>query len=153
VPYPLSDEDLRRLLRFCNLSTPVGCRDAALISLVYRVGLTYHELVSLDLSDLHPLRSGAFIIRARCSEGGRDRQVRATAGTAFMLHRWIDQRGGQEGPLFPKTVTRGRFPADYPWAKMTRDTADDLMDRTYEVAARAGILLSGGRRSGYTVPR
>lgn len=54
LPQVFSQEQVEALLQCPNLSTPRGCRDAAMIELLYATGLRVSELCMLQIKDLHP---------------------------------------------------------------------------------------------------
>jgi integrase/recombinase XerD len=54
LPKALSTEDIETLLRAPDPKTPRGCRDAAMLELLYSTGLRVSELVSLRCDDVHP---------------------------------------------------------------------------------------------------
>lgn len=52
LPQALSSEDVKRLLSCCNRDTAIGCRNAAILLLLARLGLRAGEVVSLEIEDL-----------------------------------------------------------------------------------------------------
>lgn len=54
LPKALSAEDIEALLRAPDGKTPRGCRDAAMLELLYSTGLRVSELISLRCDDVHP---------------------------------------------------------------------------------------------------
>lgn len=53
LPAVLSSEEIERLLKTPDTSTPLGLRDRAILEVLYATGLRVSELVRLKLTDLH----------------------------------------------------------------------------------------------------
>ncbi|SON73307.1 site-specific tyrosine recombinase XerD [Latilactobacillus sakei] len=53
LPAVLSSEEIERLLKTPDTSTPLGMRDRAILEVLYATGLRVSELVHLKLTDLH----------------------------------------------------------------------------------------------------
>ncbi|WGI18303.1 site-specific tyrosine recombinase XerD [Latilactobacillus sakei] len=53
LPAILSSEEIERLLKTPDTSTPLGLRDRAILEVLYATGLRVSELVHLKLTDLH----------------------------------------------------------------------------------------------------
>ncbi len=64
VPRYLAQEDIERVLATCDLATPVGQRDHAVLLLLARLGLRASEVVKLELGDLH-WRAGELVVRGK----------------------------------------------------------------------------------------
>jgi len=100
----LSHTDLAHLFEACaGDPTPMGRRDAALITLLYEAGLRRSEAVHLGISD-YDADSGALKIRA--GKGNKDRLLYAGNGSADALKAWLAARGDASGPLL-LPVSRG----------------------------------------------
>lgn len=92
----LSEGEIASLFSACDSSTPLGCRDAALLAVLYGGGLRRAEAVGLDLRDYDEL-NGALRVRGK---GNRERiAFYATGGAAEALHAWLDVRGREPGAL------------------------------------------------------
>ncbi len=57
LPQVLSGEDIERLLAQPDITEPKGCRDKAMLELLYATGIRASELINLNLKDVN-LRSG-----------------------------------------------------------------------------------------------
>lgn len=57
LPQVLSGEEIERLLAQPDITEPKGCRDKAMLELLYATGIRASELISLDIKDVN-LRSG-----------------------------------------------------------------------------------------------
>ncbi len=57
LPQVLSGTEIENLLAQPNITEPKGCRDKAMLELLYATGIRASELVNLDLSDFN-MRSG-----------------------------------------------------------------------------------------------
>jgi site-specific recombinase XerD len=64
LPRYLGTEDVERLVRSCDLSTPIGRRDHAILLLLARVGLRATEVVALCLDDVD-WRAGEILVRGK----------------------------------------------------------------------------------------
>lgn len=64
LPKALEPDQVRRLLRSCDLRSTVGRRDGAIIRLLLRLGLRAGEVAALDLDDFD-WRSGQIIVRGK----------------------------------------------------------------------------------------
>lgn len=64
VPRHMPAEDVERLLRACDRSSPTGRRNHALLLLIARLGLRASEVMSLEIGDVR-WREGEFIVRGK----------------------------------------------------------------------------------------
>jgi site-specific recombinase XerD len=64
VPRHMSERDVERLLRACDLSCATGRRDHAVLLLLARLGLRASEVVKLELGDLR-WRAGEVVVRGK----------------------------------------------------------------------------------------
>ena len=62
LPQVLSGEDIERLLAQPDIRDPKGCRDKAMLELLYATGIRASELINLDIKDVN-LRSGVLYCR------------------------------------------------------------------------------------------
>lgn len=85
LPTSLTVDDVDRLLRAPDPSTPRGLRDRALLELLYATGLRVSELVGLRTSDLN-LDAGYLV----CSgKGGRERIVPIGRAAVDWVRRYV----------------------------------------------------------------
>lgn len=70
VPPTMTTADVQALLDSCNLSTDVGVRDFAMLTLVARLGLRSIEVARLELGDLD-WRAGEIVVRGKGGRKGR----------------------------------------------------------------------------------
>lgn len=96
--------ELRALFQACDAS-PIGARDAALLTLLYGAGLRRAEAVALQLEDFNP-KDGALKVRA--GKGRKERMVYATNGGLSALKAWLEVRGSAPGPLLCPVAKGGR---------------------------------------------
>ena len=87
--------EIAALFRACDLDTPAGGRDAAMLALLYGAGLRRSELVSLDLDD-YDAAGGAIAVTGK---GGHQRHVYVTSGGKIALDAWVSHRGDADGAL------------------------------------------------------
>jgi site-specific recombinase XerD len=64
VPKYLEPDDVERVIQSCNRSTPVGCRDYAILLLLARLGLRAGEVIALELDDID-WRTGVLMVRGK----------------------------------------------------------------------------------------
>ncbi len=87
--------------------TPAGVRDAALLALLYGVGLRRAEAAAADLADLDVTGAETWALRVR-GKGRRERLVYIGDGARDALAAWLELRGDDEGPLFAPVNKAGR---------------------------------------------
>ena len=85
-----------------------GARDAALLAILYGVGLRRSEVVALDVSD-YDGESGALTVRS--GKGNKARIGYVPGGAREALALWLEVRGTQEGPLLLPVLKNGRIVA------------------------------------------
>ena len=99
----LSREEMRRLFATCaEDDSPLGCRDGALLGVLYFGGLRRAELCGLDVRD-YDAELGE--LRVRAAKSARQRTVFIERA---VLDAWLGVRGCAAGPLFWTCAGRGR---------------------------------------------
>lgn len=79
LPVVLSSKDVDKLLNAPDIHTPKGCRDKAMLELLYATGMRVSELIELELGDFHPKGN---VIFCRNDENIRSIPVYKTAKNA-----------------------------------------------------------------------
>ena len=79
LPQVLSGEEIELLLAQPDITEPKGCRDKAMLELLYATGIRASELINLNIKDLN-LRSG--VLYCRGSKGARSIPVYPSAVVA-----------------------------------------------------------------------
>jgi site-specific recombinase XerD len=70
LPTPLLPAQLENLLKLHDVTTAIGCRDAAIVRLMFRLGLRLGEVAALKLDDID-WRAGEVIIKGKMRREGR----------------------------------------------------------------------------------
>ena len=99
---PISREDIAKLFSVIDLDTPLGVRDAAILNLMTRSGLSEIEIVRANLEDIKS-RDGTKVIYVQGKNKDRkDEYVILSPVVEQSLNRYLEQRGESEGdkPLF-----------------------------------------------------
>lgn len=95
--------EIRAIMSVCEADqTPAGCRDAAIIGLMYTGGLRRFEVANLNVENLDFEEKVITLV-------GKGRKVRKTwpdPGTWLAIKEWLCFRGDVEGPLF-QSVNKG----------------------------------------------
>lgn len=124
----ISQDELRRLFEACDVATPVGARDAALLALLYFGGLRRHEAASLDLASFAPASDALLVL----GKGNKERVVYLANGARRALMHWLAQRGSVAGPLFLPVRKGGAI-------QLRRLSDQSVFDIISKLAQRAGI--------------
>ena len=95
--------EVAALFRACG-DTPVGARDAAMISMLYGCGLRRSEAVAVQLADYD---QGTVIVRV--GKGRKERIVYCPAGGRDAIDAWVDRRGSWPGALLCPVAKGGRI--------------------------------------------
>ncbi len=95
LPQVLSGEDIERLLAQPDITEPKGCRDKAMLELLYATGIRASELINLNLKDVN-LRSG--VLYCQGSKGIRPIPMYPSAVVAVSdyIYRMRDLIAGPE---------------------------------------------------------
>ena len=86
---PLTQDEVKALLKACSNRAPTGIRNRALIVLFYRAGLRAKEALSLMPKDCDT-KLGT--IRVLHGKGDRSRLVGLDPEACAVLQRWLDRR-------------------------------------------------------------
>ncbi len=81
----------------CQDSSVKGCRDAALIAVLYGAGVRRREVVALNLEDWN---SVDYCLTVRRGKGDKDRTTYLDDGAAAALLAWLAVRGEHKGTIF-----------------------------------------------------
>ncbi len=106
VPFPIGARDIEQLMRICSEDrSPRGCRDLAILSVLYGGGLRRSELTALTTADfqLNTLRV--------CGKGQQYRLAYLPEVTTHRIEDWLATRGCETGPLFVAIYRSGRIAA------------------------------------------
>jgi site-specific recombinase XerD len=101
----LSSGELSGLLEACAKDeTAAGCRDGAIVAMMYAAGLRRAEIPGLDLADYDP-QTGCLVILGKRN---KKRTAYLIGGAAAAMDDWIALRGPWAGPLFWPINKAGR---------------------------------------------
>src|SRR5512141_350258 len=90
-------EEIASLIQNCiEEESPIGIRDAAIISILFGAGLRREEVTKLDLDDYKP-EDAKLVIRGKRS---KERIAYLGDDALAALVSWLELRGEDAGPLF-----------------------------------------------------
>ena len=102
----LKEVELEALFKGCQADpTTAGVRDAAILGLLYGIGLRRSELVQLDVADFDS-RDGVLTIRGK---GNEVRMAYVVEEARTVLERWLRVRGIAPGPMFFPVTKSGHL--------------------------------------------
>jgi len=122
----LSVGEIGALLDTCA-GTPIGIRNAAIISIMYACGLRRDEIVSLDMEHYN-METGELKVRGK---GNKERLLYINNGAGDALNDWLFVRGDQPGALFNPIRKGGK-----------------IQDRRMTGQAIYNLLLSHAKQTG-----
>lgn len=97
----LNPDEVRALLKKCNPRCATGCRNRALIAVLYRGMLRVTEALSLHPRDVD-LSTGT--VNVRSGKGCKQRIIGLDPGACALLQLWLDRRArlgiGNQIPIF-----------------------------------------------------
>jgi site-specific recombinase XerD len=88
-PEPLTQDEVKSLLRTCSQRAVSGVRNRALIVVLYRAGLRISEALALMQKDLD---AKAGTVRVLHGKGDKSRVVGLDAGAWAIVQLWLDRR-------------------------------------------------------------
>ncbi len=100
LPQVLQGEEIEQLLSQPDITEPKGCRDKAMLELLYATGIRASELINLDINDIN-LRSG--VLYCRGNKGVRSIPVYPSAVVAVSDYIYRMRgliAGADDGALF-----------------------------------------------------
>lgn len=131
----LSPEDCRRLLNAPDVSTPVGVRDRAMLTVLAYTGCRVGELARLKVGSYKT--TGGHKVLEIHGKGGKERRVPLHPEAFEMLEEWLDAAGIREvlaGPLFPPPASsRGKGRDGFLARPMSRRAVQYLVQRYVRV--------------------
>jgi site-specific recombinase XerD len=102
----LKEVELEALFKGCQVDpATAGVRDAAILGLLYGIGLRRSELVQLDVADFDS-RDGVLTIRGK---GNQARTAYVVEEARTVLERWLRVRGIAPGPMFFPVTKSGHL--------------------------------------------
>jgi site-specific recombinase XerD len=102
----LNEAELEALFRVCQAEpTTAGVRDAAILGLLYGIGLRRSELVRLDVGGFDSA-NGVLTIRGK---GNEARTAYVVEEARTVLERWLRVRGIAIGPMFFPVTKSGHL--------------------------------------------
>jgi site-specific recombinase XerD len=124
----ISQGELRAMFSECDINTPAGARDAAILALGYGAGLRRHEVVHVDVGD-YDAESGVLIVHGK---GSKERRAFVTNGARAALEGWLGIRGAKAGALFLPVDKAGQV-------QMRRMTDQSVYVILARLARKAGV--------------
>lgn len=133
---PFSQEDIARLLAACNLKTPKGLRDYALLLTLLDSGMRAAELLSLRVGSVN-MQTGLIVIMGK---GRKQRTVIVGAKTRKSINRYLETRDDTTSgaPLW------AAYAGDY--SERGNITTGGLGTVLHRIGRRAGVLPCGAHR-------
>ena len=100
---PISEPDARGPPRSGRTASAASARDAALLAMLYGLGLRRAEAATVEL-EAFTAATGTLRVMGK---GRRERLVYATNGTAAALNAWLKIRGTEVGPILAPVTKAG----------------------------------------------
>jgi integrase/recombinase XerC len=104
VPSHLSVDEMSTLLATPDASTPLGCRDRAILELFYASGLRLSELVGLDVEDVN---LSARMVRVM-GKGAKERIVPFNDAARKSIAAWLKDRAALVNAQLPTSNSQKR---------------------------------------------
>jgi integrase/recombinase XerD len=100
--------EIRAIMVACeDDQSPAGCRDAAIIGLLYTGGLRRFEVAGLRVEQLDIDEGEITLI----GKGNKQRKTWPDAGTWTAIKEWLGHRGNHDGPLIQPVNKSGKIVA------------------------------------------
>lgn len=122
----IPNAEIGALLRCCDVSTPAGIRNRAVIAMLWAGGLRRDELAGARLEDYNPANGRLVVI----GKGNKERAVYVEAARGAM-GAWLALRGNHAGALFCAINKGGRIGGGV--------TAQAIYNMLKAIAQQAGV--------------
>lgn len=126
----LTTEEVARLMKAIDTSTPVGRRDRAILELLFSGGLRVSELVSLDRDQIN-LERGEFMVRGK---GQKDRPIFISPEAADWIKRYLAARPDSLAPLFVHLAGSKDVSSGGAYQRLTARSVQRLIKRYAQAA-------------------
>ena len=133
LPDYLTDAEANQLLGMCEVSTPGGLRDRAVLELLYSTGLRRMEAVNLAVYGVDLERGIIHVVKGK---GGKDRFVPIGARAAGWMSRYLTE----VRPVWCRDITQDRLFLDHDGLPMS---AGAFGGRLHRLLAASGITKRG----------
>lgn len=101
----IAHHEIAALLRCCDVSTPAGIRNRAIVAMLWAGGLRRDEIAGARLEDYNPANGRLVII----GKGNKERAVFVGASIIAAVADWLTLRGTHTGALFCAINKGGRI--------------------------------------------
>lgn len=125
----LSFEEIERLMRLPDLTTPRGYRDRAIMEVLYSTGARAGEVAAFKVEDINLEKKTAFI---HAGKGGKDRFVPLTTQCCRFLSRYLSE--------IRPVLVEGLRPAGHNWIEQAGTGGDHLFISIYGGRVRSSWL-------------
>lgn len=133
LPKIISKEKVLSLLKGINRKCPTGCRNYAILIVLYRAGLRISEACNLTIPDMDFKTAQIYVQEGK---GGKDRYVPMDADIIQACKAWVEMRelGNINSEYFFCTLGGGRVDPRY-----VREVCRRLSEK-------AGVYIQDGRK-------
>lgn len=135
----VTKEELGAILATCDDGTPIGTRDAAIITLLYACGLRRTELVKLTIDNYDKANARVFVH----GKGNKWRVLPLPSSVVEILDAWLAVRGDETGPLFCSIRKGGHLTGQ----GMTAEAVYDMVKLRAKLAGVPTLSLLDLRRT------
>lgn len=101
------DEILRMLKTVLGRQDPIARRDAAVLALLFGLGLRRAEIAAIKLEDYEQTTGRLLVL----GKGRKKREVFVVNNQKIVLEGWLEVRGGQTGSIFRRVNKSGKIAA------------------------------------------
>lgn len=139
LPKPLRVEEIQAMLATCDMDTPEGVRDQAILELLWSSGARASELAGLTMRDLD-WDSGEVLLMGK---GGKERVAILGEFAISALRRWLvaGHLAGEDQLLFPQVDRRRVYQIvrSAGWAALRKRVSPHMLRHSF-----ATHMLEGG---------
>jgi site-specific recombinase XerD len=127
LPKIIDRSSVVKMLSHINTDCPTGCRNHAIIMMIYRAGLRVQEICNLTLSDVNLKRGSIYVQQGKCS---KDRYVPMDNDIIKACENWLKVR--PESERFFCTLEGGILDTRY------------IREVFYRVSGKAEVYVQDG---------
>lgn len=128
LPKFITQGQFKKMINQVNRKCPTGCRNYAILLMMYGAGLRVSEVCNLTLADVD-FETG--LIYVQDGKGGKDRYVPMTDDVAEAAKAWLKFR--PESEYFFCTLKGGQLDTRY------------IREMCYRISEKAGVYIQDGK--------